>query len=344
MLAHANDGNPFAMFLPTPLPEEQTFEGNVLNAKANATDAAIITIGRLSGEFIDRKTADFNLSKNEQKLITDVCNAYHAVGKKVIVLLNIGGVIETASWKEQPDAILCAWQAGQEGGNSVADVLTGKASPSGKLTMTWPINYADHASSKNFPIDQEPDYNLTDHGTLKNSRKDYDYTNYEEDVFVGYRYFASFAVPVSYPFGYGLSYTSFTYSDAAIAQKADSYEVSVKVTNSGKAEGKEVVELYYSDPQNKTLNKPVFELKAYAKTRSLKPGESETVKLTVKAADLASFDTSSSSWVVSAAEGKFLIGSSSEDIRATLTAKVKASSQKVSDVLRPQKGLNLLHR
>ena len=343
-LAHANDGNPFAMFLPTPLPEEQTFEGNVLNAKANATDAAIITIGRLSGEFMDRKTADFNLSKNEQKLITDVCNAYHAVGKKVIVLLNIGGVIETASWKEQPDAILCAWQAGQEGGNSVADVLTGKASPSGKLTMTWPINYADHASTKNFPINQEPDYNMTDHGTLKNSRKDYDYTNYEEDVFVGYRYFASFAVPVSYPFGYGLSYTSFTYSDAAIAQKADSYEVSVKVTNSGKAEGKEVVELYYSDPQNKTLNKPALELKAYAKTRSLKPGESETVKLTVKAADLASFDTASSSWVVSAAEGKFLIGSSSEDIRATLTAKVKASSQKVSDVLRPQKALNLLHR
>ena len=161
---------------------------------------------------------------------------------------------------------------------------------------------------------------------------------------MGYRYFASFGVPVSYPFGYGLSYTTFAYSDAVIAQNGDSYEVSVKVTNSGKAEGKEVVQLYYSDPQNKSLNKPAIELKAYAKTQSLKPGESETVKLTVKAADLASFDTKASAWVVNAAKGKFIIGSSSEDVRATLTADVKASTTKVADVLRPQQPLNLLHR
>ena len=344
LLAHVNDGERLAQFLPIPLPKELTFGGDVLKAKADATDAAIITIGRLSGEFLDRKVADFNLSADEHKLIADVCNAYHAVGKKVIVLLNIGGVIETASWKEQPDAILCAWQAGQEGGNSVADVLTGKASPSGKLAMTWPVSYADHASTKNFPIDIKPEFNMTDHGTLKHERKDYDYTNYEEDVFVGYRYFASFGVPVSYPFGYGLSYTTFAYSDAVIAQNGDSYEVSVKVTNSGKAEGKEVVQLYYSDPQNKSLNKPAIELKAYAKTQSLKPGESETVKLTVKAADLASFDTKASAWVVNAAKGKFIIGSSSEDVRATLTADVKASTTKVADVLRPQLPLNLLHR
>ena len=344
VLAHANDGNKFAKFLPTPLPEELTFDDALLTAKAGSTDAAIITIGRLSGEFIDRKTSDFNLTANEHKLIDGVCKAYHAAGKKVVVLLNVGGVVETASWKEQPDAILCAWQAGQEGGNSVADVLRGKASPSGKLTMTWPVNYDDHASTKNFPINQNPDFNLTDHGTVKSERKDYDFTDYEEDVFVGYRYFGSFGVPVSYPFGYGLSYTTFKYSDAQIAQSGDGYEVSVTVTNSGKAEGKEVVQLYYSDPQSKSLNKPERELKAFTKTKTLKPGESETVKLTVKAADLASFDAAQSAWVVSAAKGQFLVGASSADIRATLTADVKASTLKVADVLRPQKPMSLLHR
>ena len=343
-LAHANEGKPFAHFLPTPLPEEITFEGNVLKAKAESTDVAIITIGRLSGEFMDRKTTDFNLTFNEHKLIADVCKAYHAAGKKVIVLLSIGGVIETASWKEQPDAILCAWQAGQEGGNSVADVLTGKASPSGKLTMTWPLGYEDNASSNNFPINQEPDLNLTDHGTVKHVRKDYDYTNYEEDVFVGYRYFSSFNKPVSYPFGYGLSYTTFAYSDAAITQKGDTYEVSVKVTNTGKVEGKEVVQLYYNDPESKQRNKPEIELKAYAKTKALKPGESETLKLAVNTYDLASFDDSASIWLVNGVKGNFLIGAASNDIRATVTANVRATSRKAANVLRPQQPMKLLHR
>ena len=344
LLAHANDGKPFARFLPAPLPDELTFESGMLKQKAESTDAAIITIGRLSGEFMDRKTTDFSLSFNEHKLIDDVCEAYHAAGKKVIVLLNIGGVIETASWKEKPDAILCAWQAGQEGGNSVADVLTGKVSPSGKLTMTWPIGYADNASSDNFPINQEPDFNITDHGTLKHVRKDYDYTNYEEDVFVGYRYFSSFDKPVSYPFGYGMSYTTFAYSDAAITQKGDTYEVSVKVTNTGKAEGKEIVQLYYNDPESKQLNKPEIELKAYAKTKTLKPGESEILKLTVTTLDLASFDATESSWKVNGGKGNFLIGAASNDIRAIVTANVKASSRKVADVLRPQQPMKLLHR
>lgn len=344
MLAHANEGKPFAHFLPTPLPEEIAFEDNMLKAKAESTDAAIITIGRLSGEFMDRKTTDFNLTFNEHKLIADVCKAYHAAGKKVIVLLNIGGVIETASWKEQPDAILCAWQAGQEGGNSVADVLTGKASPSGKLTMTWPLGYEDNASSSNFPINQEPNLNFNDHGTVKQERKDFDYTNYEEDVFVGYRYFSSFNKPVSYPFGYGLSYTTFAYSDAEITQKGDTYEVSVKVTNTGKVEGKEVVQLYYNDPESKQRNKPEIELKAYAKTKALKPGESETLKLTVNTYDLASFDDSASIWLVNGVKGNFLIGAASNDIRATVTADVRATSRKAANVLRPQQPMKLLHR
>ena len=343
-VAHANDGNPFAKYLPLPLPEEMTFSDSQLSEQVAKADIAVLTIGRLSGEFQDRKTSDFNLSTAEQQLVEQVCAAYHAAGKKVVVLLNIGGVIETASWKQKPDAILCAWQGGQEGGNSVVDVLRGKVSPSGKLAMTWPVDYKDHASTKNFPIDMEPDYNLTDHGTLKAERKDYDYTNYEEDIYVGYRYFDSFGVPVSFPFGYGLSYTTFAYSDAKIASKGDGYDVSVKVTNTGKANGKEVVQLYFSDPRSQQLNKPVKELKAFAKTAELKPGESETVTMHVKAADLASFDEAASAWRVDGGRCQFLVAASSQDVKATLTAEVKSSTVKVNNVLAPKVKLNLLHR
>ena len=272
-----------------------------------------------------------------------MCDVYHKAGKQVVVLLNIGGVIETASWRDLPDAILCAWQAGQEGGNSVVDVLSGKQSPSGKFTMTWPIKFNDAYSSKNFPIDEDPRIDMLNQGR-KGNVKNVDYTNYEEDVYVGYRYFDSFDVPVSYPFGFGLSYTNFEYSDAKIAEKDDAYEVTVTVKNTGKYEGKEVVELYTSAPDNKAANKPVKELKAYAKTKLLKPGESETLKLTVKAADLASFDEAASAWVVAEGEYQFLVAASAQDIKATLTAKAKASQIKANDVMKPAVKLDLLRR
>ena len=332
-----------AGFMPGTLPAEKQFTADELTAQAEAADVAIITIGRISGEFIDRKVADFNLNDSELKLIQQVCDVYHKAGKQVVVLLNIGGVIETASWRDLPDAILCAWQAGQEGGNSVVDVLSGKQSPSGKFTMTWPIKFNDAYSSKNFPIDEDPRIDMLNQGK-KGNVKNVDYTNYEEDVYVGYRYFDSFDVPVSYPFGFGLSYTNFEYSDAKIAEKDDAYEVTVTVKNTGKYEGKEVVELYTSAPDNKAANKPVKELKAYAKTKLLKPGESETLKLTVKAADLASFDEAASAWVVAEGEYQFLVAASAQDIKATLTAKAKASQIKANDVMKPAVKLNLLRR
>lgn len=330
-------------FMPKPLPEELLFNTSELTVQARRSDVAVITLGRLSGEFIDRSPDDFELSESERKLIEQVCKVYHKAGKKVVVLLNIGGAIETASWKDLPDAILCAWQAGQEGGNSVVDVLSGKQTPSGKLTMTWPVRFTDVASSKNFPIDEDPRidmFNQGQTGTVRNV----DYTEYEEDIYVGYRYFDSFDVPVSYPFGYGLSYTTFEYSDATIEFNENTYTVSVKVKNTGNFDGKEVVELYTAAPDSKQANKPVKELKAYAKTQLLKPGESATVVMTVKTADLASFDEKASAWVVAGGDYGFLIGSSSKDIRMGLTAQVKEQKSKAGNVLGPKSSMKTLHR
>ena len=332
-----------ASFLPGALPAEKQFTVEEITAQANVADIAIITLGRISGEFLDRKSSDFNLSDSERNLIQQVCDVYHKAGKQVVVLLNIGGVIETASWKDLPDAILCAWQAGQEGGNSVVDVLSGKQSPSGKFTMTWPVKFTDAYSSKNFPVDLNAKIDMMNQGQ-KGNVKNVDFTEYEEDIYVGYRYFDSFEVPVSYPFGYGLSYTTFEYSDAKISQKNDLYDVTVTVKNTGNFEGKEVVELYISAPDNKTANKPSKELKAYAKTKLLKPGENETITLTLKAEDLASFDEAASAWVVTEGEYQFLIGASSQDIKATLKANAKNQQTKVNNVMKPEKELNLLKR
>ena len=330
-------------FLPQPLPAEKLFTPDELTKQAEASDIAVITLGRLSGEFLDRKVADFNLSDSERQLLQQVCDVYHKANKQVIVLLNIGGVIETASWKDMPDAILCAWQAGQEGGNSVVDVLSGKQSPSGKFTMTWPIKFTDAYSSKNFPSDEDPRIDMLNQGKKGNVRN-VDYTEYEEDVYVGYRYFDSFDVPVSYPFGYGLSYTTFEYSDAKIEQKNDIYDVTVTIKNTGDHEGKEVVELYVAAPDSKAANKPAKELKAFAKTKSLKPGENETLTLSITADQLASFDEAASAWVVAEGEYQFIVAASAADVKATLTAPVKNQQVKAHDVLKPQTKMNLLHR
>lgn len=337
------DDSPFARFMPLPRPAEMVLTPAVLQEQVAANDVALITLGRLSGEFMDRTTQDFNLSREENQLIADVCRAFHAVGKKVVVVLNIGGVIETASWKALPDAILLAWQAGQEGGNSVADILSGKASPSGKLTMTFPVQFADAASSANFPINVKANIDITNSGTKKSDTRNVDYTLYEEDIYVGYRYFDTFRKQVSYPFGYGLSYTTFAYDKAAVKADNGVYTVSVEVKNTGKVAGKEVVQLYVSAP-DVAANKPEKELKAFAKTKELKPGEAVVVTLKVNADDLASYDEAASAWVVTPGNYKFLVGASSRDIKATLEAEVAAATQKTNDILKLQEPMSLLKR
>ena len=290
-----------------------------IRRKAKESDIAMVTLGRNSGEYTDRKIEnDFNLCTDEQAMLEKVSRIFRQAGKQVVVILNVGGVIETASWKGLADAILLAWQGGQEGGNSVADILSGKVNPSGKLPMTFPMRYEDAASSKNFPIvgDEEAVkiYREFYTGAQGVNRPNIDYTCYEEGIFVGYRFFERFNVGVSYPFGYGLSYTQFKYTKPQCVRTDKGYEFVCTVTNTGKVAGKEVVQLYVAAP-GKTMVKPRKELKAFAKTGLLKPGESQEIRLAVDLPALASFDEQESCWVVEPGKYTALWGSSSLDER-----------------------------
>lgn len=302
--------------------------------QVNNSDIALITIGRNSGEGRDRKQTDFYLSATEKDLIRDVSEACHLAGKKVVVILNIGGVVETDSWRDYPDAILLAWQTGQEGGNAVADILKGKISPSGKLPMTFPKVYDDVPSSKTFHPEM-PQCNPQN-------------SFYNEGIYVGYRYYESFKVPVSYEFGYGLSYAKFEYSDSKISNNAifnDSIKISVVIKNTGKTEGKEVVQLYLKAPHDQ-IEKPVQELKAFAKTKILQPGESEQMSFVLNASLLASFWSGISAWVADKGNYEVRIGSSSTDIRQTVSFSLpeKREVEKLNNVLYPNLPVKELSR
>lgn len=339
-----DSSQPFSRFMPVPRPTELIPTTKVLSEQVAKADVALVTLGRTSGEFVDRNVSDFELSEEELQLLKSVSQAFHAAGKKVVVVLNIGGVIETASWKKLPDAILLAWQAGQEGGNSVTDVLSGKVSPSGKLTMTFPNKLMDVASSTNFPMDARANTDVRNKEDKRSSVKNVDYTDYEEDIFVGYRYFDSFGKQVSYPFGYGLSYTTFEYVNPSVKVDNGIYSVSIDVKNVGKFAGKEVVQLYVSAPNRFQMNKPEKELKAFTKTKELRPGETVTATLKLNTTDLASYDEASSSWVVDAGNYKFLIGTSSKDIKAVLDVDVVSVVEKTNDILKPQETVNTIKR
>ena len=312
-----------------------------VNKEVNTADAAIITIGRQAGEGIDRDIqTEFNLIPEERALIIDVCNAFHQAGKPVVVIINSGSVIETASWSSYPDAILCAWQPGMEGGNSVADLLTGKVNPSGKLTMTWPLAATDHPSTKGYPGTMDfYTYEVTRGYT--GQVQGYDYTNHDEDIYVGYRFFDTFNKEVAYPFGYGLSYTTFEFSKPAVKVNGDVVAVSVTVKNTGSVAGKEVAQVYVTAPKGQ-IEKPAQELKAFAKTRELKPGESQALTMQIPVRMLASFDEAGSQWLTEGGDYLFKIGASSRDIRCTATAKVGQYTEKVSNALAPKAKLNLL--
>ena len=312
---------------------EMAVPRNVIDAQARESEVAIITIGRQAGEGGDRKEADdFRLNDVEQQLVDDVCTAFHMAGKRVVVVLNMGNVLETASWKGKPDAILLAWQPGQEGGYSVADVLTGKQNPSGKLSMTWPLTLLDLPSSMNFPNIRQAG-NRQVEGRRMNEFQDY--TLHKEGLNVGYRYFSTTGRAVSYPFGFGLSYTTFAYSKPAVKATKDGFTAQVTITNSGKVAGKEAVQLYVSAPAG-GLEKPAVELKSFAKTRELKPGESQTLTMHVTNYDLASYNETTQSWETAAGKYTVHFAASVDDVRQTATYTLgKAQSVKCHDVMQP---------
>ena len=305
---------------------------NAISNEARNNDIAIIVLGRNAGEGADRKMVDdFDLTAVERELVRNVSTAFHSLGKKVVVVLNIGGVIETYSWKNMVDAILLPWSPGQEGANSVADVLTGKVNPSGKLPMTFPISFMDHPSSANFPYNyvRNNNQNMFGFGGQQQQRaqvKDVDYTLYEEGIYVGYRYFTTAGKEVSYPFGYGLSYTTFSYSKPVVKATADGFEASVTVTNTGKVAGKEVVELYVSAPAG-GLEKPACELKAFGKTRELAPGASQTLTFKVTNYELASYNEATSAWEAPAGAYRVLFGASVADVRANGVYQLKKAAK-----------------
>lgn len=338
------DKNPMMWFLNQGQPkldEIDITERCVANEEPKA-DAAIITIGRQAGEGMDRQiNGEFNLSKTEQDMIFRVSDAFHAKGKKVIVIINSGSVMETASWRDRVDAILVAWQPGIEGGNSVADILTGKVNPSGKLTMTWPIAATDHPSTANFAKEYDMYTYKNMEGWGKGNIPGVDFSNHEEDIYVGYRYFDTFKKDVAYPFGFGLSYTTFEMGKPSVKANGKNIEVSVTVKNTGKVAGKQVAQVYVTAPKG-AYEKPAKELKAFGKTRELKPGESQTLKMTLEKRDLASFDEANSQWKVDAGNYLFQVGTDVESIKGTATLKVAEYTEKTSSACAPNVQLNYL--
>jgi beta-glucosidase len=301
--------------------DELNLNKDIIVGMANVSDAAIITIGRNAGEGRDRTNTkgDFQLTDYEQQLIKNVSDAFKAKGKKVVVILNIGGVVEIASWRDLPDAILLAWQGGQETGNSVADVISGKINPSGKLATTFPVNYEDVPNAKTFPGKELVENKTPDQGGMASFMRSVPAAvTYEDGIYVGYRYYETFKVKTAYEFGYGKSYTNFTYSNLKISSNkfSGSITATVEIKNTGSVAGKEVAELYIAAPSVK-LDKPAEELKGFAKTKLLQPGETQTLSFVIDSRRLSSFDASTSSWIAETGKYEVRIGASSIDIKHT---------------------------
>lgn len=292
----------------------------IVNAAANADDA-VITIGRVFGEGKDRDYYhSYLLSDREKELISKVSESFHKAGKKVTVILNVGGLVEMTSWQDKVDAIVLCWQPGQEGGNTVASVLCGEVNPSGHLPATISTEYALEPTAKNFPqvyADKPFNYSyyrqLLDRKLPLHTVRNIDYTEYEEGIYVGYRYFNTFAPKaVAYPFGFGLSYTTFGFKDMKVESAGDGWDITVTVANSGKVSGKDVIQLYVRAPKGK-LDKPERELKGFAKTPEIAPGESCEVTIHVPAGSLASYDEQTGSWVVEPGKYVFMASKDASD-------------------------------
>lgn len=269
-------------------------ETGAANAKAAAeaaaasADVGVFVLTRVSGEGKDLTQELFDLSELERAVFSAYAEAFHNAGKKIVVLINVGGTVNTAEFRSEADAVLDIWNPGTEGTRAIADILVGNVNPSGRLAQSFPQEYNDSPSVALAKAGHENTYNGPE-------------AYYDEGVLVGYRYFETnpdkYADMVAFPFGYGLGYTTFSYTDLKLdktvfsaANQDDAVTATVRVTNTGSAAGKEVVQLYLSADTWESEGRPKNELKAYAKTRLLKPGEYEDVALTLKLRDLQYYD------------------------------------------------------
>ena len=283
-----------------PLAEE------TVKAAADRSQVALVVIGRAAGE--DRENTlepgSYYLTDGEKEMLRLVSANF----EKVVLLMNCGSVMDLSFMEEYPiSALLYVWQLGQESGNAVADVLSGKVNPSGKLTDTVAMRYADYPSSKYFGNKE--------------------YNNYIEDIFVGYRHFTTFRQDVLYPFGFGLSYTTFSIHTEEAVREETGTTLRVRVTNTGSRAGKEVVQVYCNPPEGK-LSKAARNLVAFGKTKELVPGESQLLKLYVADYDCASFDDSGKtgypySFVMEKGEYRLLVGNCCETDTVVCTFRVE---------------------
>lgn len=370
------------------LERELAAAGIEIAGSRDSADIALVVISRRA-KGCDRKVESFELSAEEKSLIENTCREYQDDDKFVVALLNIDAPVETASWKELPDAILLAFEGGSQIGGAVSDIITGKVTPSGKLTLTLANNYIDFPSARNFPVRvhrpdgqhphvrdtsrrprfggpgagfwsgrQRPDSlrgrmprrsrsgfmpQIDSATAAKRGQRNIDYTVYQEGIFVGYRFFSSFEREVSYPFGYGLSYTEFEYGEPDVILKRNSMRVFVQVSNVGKYQGREVVQLYAVTPEG-SLDKPLMVLLDYKKTPLLAPGQSCTVMFDVPLKAFASYNSASAAWMVDAGSYILKIGSSVADIRSEAAVVLDDTySWRTGDVLQQQYPINELH-
>ena len=310
----------FSRYLPI---AELDIPADLMSSMAALADVAIVTVGRNAGEGRDRTNTegDFKLTEGERRLVQQVSSAFQAKGKRAVVVLNTGGSMETASWRDLPDAILLAWQAGQEAGHSIADILSGKVNPSGKLATTFVVDYTDVPSARTFPgmeIPGAPEPEQPPNAPPGFRRPKPSIVTYEDGIYVGYRYYDTFGVKTAYEFGYGLSYTSFDYANLKLEraplrpQAGGERRRQEHRPRRGPGGGAALPER-----PSKSLDKPAKELKGFAKTKRLAPGETQTLDFVLEARSLASFAPALSAWVADAGRYEVKLGASSRDIRQT---------------------------
>lgn len=292
----------------------QSFSAAEAESLADRSDIGIIVIGRNGGEGTDNTAANINTSPGELTFINNVSDAFHAQNKKVVAVLDISQPIIIDEWKDKVDAILVAWLPGQQAGNAIVDILKGAVNPSGKLPVTFPKSLTD------LPTVNFGDTNNAVGSTGANAMFPgaVGIVNYSDDIYVGYRYYDTASVNTAnkepeYPFGYGLSYTTFEYSNLRINSADKTVKVDVK--NTGEVEGKEVVQLFVHDGHSQ-IDRPEKELKGYEKL-SLLPGETKTATFALDQRSFAYYDADAHDWVVEPGTFDILLGSSSRDIRQT---------------------------